>query len=200
MDQKLKAIESKLCQKIDDIKKCLKSYHTSLEEMECSDLPSTSQAIARDSVASITATLVIEEREKKRRQLNLALHNIEESSSSDGAVRNSEDIQKVKSIFEKYLDVSVSITKAFRIGKKRSRPQLLKVVVCSLDEKISVLKNKMKLRGSGNPEDIRKVFVTSDLTPTEQAKNKALRTHLVEMNKEGNIYKIKSGKTVRREK
>ena len=175
LDQKLKAIESKLCQKIDDIEKCLKSYHTSLEEMECSDLPSTSQAVTRDSVASIAATLVNEEREKERRQLNLVLHNIEESSSSDGTVRKSEDIQKVKSIFEKYLDVSVSITKAFRIGKKGARPRLLKVAVSSLDEKILVLKNKMKLRGSGNPEDIRKVFVTSDLTPTEQAKNKALR-------------------------
>ena len=42
----------------------------------------------------------------------------------------------------------------------------------------------MKLRGSGNPEDIRKVFVTPDLMPTEQAKNKALRAELVEMNKE----------------
>jgi len=33
----------------------------------------------------------------------------------------------------------------------------------------------MKLRGSGNPEDVRKVFVMPDLTPTEQAKNKTLR-------------------------
>ena len=93
IDQKLKAIESKLCQKMDDIEKCLKNYHTSLEEMECSDLPSASQAVAIHSVASIAATLVNEEREKERRQLNLVLHNIEESSSSDGAVRKSEDIQ-----------------------------------------------------------------------------------------------------------
>jgi len=62
------------------------------------------------------------EREKERRQLNLVLHNIEESSSSDGAVRKSEDMEKVKSIFEKYLDVLVSITKAFRIGNKGARP------------------------------------------------------------------------------
>ena len=200
IDQKLRAIESRLSQKIDDIEKCLKSYHTSLEEMECSDQPSASQTITTDSVASIAATLVNEEKEKERRQLNLVLHNIEESSSSDGSKRKDEDIQRVKSIFEKYLDVSVSITKAFRIGRKGAKPRLLKIAVSSVEERISVLRNKMKLRGSGNPEDVRKVFVTPDLTPAEQAKNKALRAQLAEMNKEGNNYRIKSGKIVRREK
>ena len=200
IDKKLEAIESKLCQKIDEIEKSLKSYHTSLEEMECSDLPSERQSIATDSVASIAASLVGEEKEKERRQLNLVLHNIEESSSSDGSERKSEDIKKVTSIFEKYLEVSVSVTKAFRIGKRGTKPRLLKISVSSLDDKILVLRNKMKLRNSGNPEYVRKVFVTPDLTPTEQKKSKALRAQLVEMNKGGNNYRIKNGEIVRRVK
>ena len=101
-------------------------------------MPSVSQVITTDSVASITAALVNEGKVKERRQLNLVL----QSSSSDGSIRKAEDIKRVRSMFEKYLDVSVFITKAFRISKKGAKPRLLKIAVTSLDEKISVPKMK----------------------------------------------------------
>jgi len=66
IDQKFEAIEST---HINVIKKCLKSYHTSLEEMECIDLPSERQPTTTDSVASIAASLVSGK--------NMVLHNIE---------------------------------------------------------------------------------------------------------------------------
>jgi len=96
--------------------------------------------------------------------------------------------------------VSVSVTKAFCIGKRGAKPRLLKIAVSSLDDKILVLRNKMKLRNSGNPEDVCKVFVTPDLTPAEQKKSKALKAQLVVMNKGGNNYRIKNGEIVRRVK
>ena len=49
----------------------------------------------------------------------------------------------------------------------------------------------MKLRDKNLPEHITSIFVTADLTPLEQKKNKRLREHLKEMNKEGNKYSIK---------
>jgi len=157
-DKKLEAIESKLCQKLKVIIHLWKRWNALTYPLRGN----------LDSVASIAASLVSEEKEKERRQLNLVLHNVEESSSSDGSERKSEDIKKVKSIFEKYLEVSVSVTKAFCTGKRGAKPQLLKITVSSLDDKILVLMNKMKLRNSGNPKDVCKVFVRPNPNRTEK--------------------------------
>ena len=93
----------------------------------------------------------------------------------------------------------MSITKCFRIGKKRdnfNKPRLLKITVSSLDEKVSVLRNKLRLRNKENPEHICKVFITLDLMPTELKKSKELRSQLAEMNKIAKIYRIKNGEIV----
>ena len=58
-----------------------------------------------------------------------------------------------------------------RIGKKRddpNKPRLLKITVSSLDDKVAVLRNKLRLRNQDNTEYIRKVFITPDLIPTEK--------------------------------
>ena len=47
---------------------------------------------------------------------------------------------------------------------------------------------------------IHKVFITPDLIPTDQKKNKQLRSQLSEMNKTANLYKIKNGEIVQNEK
>ena len=44
-----------------------------------------------------------------------------------------------------------------------------------------------------HPTHIKKVFITPDLTPQQQAKNKRLRAKLSELNK---LEKIKNGKIV----
>lgn len=43
-------------------------------------------------------------------------------------------------------------------------------------------------------EKVHKVYIIPDLTPYEQAKNKALRQPLADMNKVSNVYMIKTGK------
>ena len=63
-----------------------------------------------------------------------------------------------------------------------------------------MLRNKLRLRNQDNPEIIRKVFITPDLTPLEQKRNKELRSQLAEMNKVANMYRIKNGEIVRKEK
>ena len=73
---------------------------------------------------------------------------------------------------------------------------MLIINVSSLDEKVAVLRNKLRLQKQDNPEYIHKVFITPDLTPTEQKKNKELRPQLAEMNKVANLYKIKNGEIV----
>ena len=73
-------------------------------------------------------------------------------------------------------------------------------LVGSVNEKTAVLRSKLNLRNQDNPENIRKIFITPDLTPSEQKRNKELRSQLAEMNKVANIYRIKNGEIVRKEK
>ena len=90
-----------------------------------------------------------------------------------------------------------------RIGKKHDDPNkshLLKITVGSVDEKIAVLRNKLRLWNQDNLEPICKVFITPDLMPLEQKRSKELRSQLAEMNKVANIYRIKNGEIVQREK
>ena len=56
-----------------------------------------------------------------------------------------------------------------------------------------------KLRGTDTPEYLKSVFITPDLTPKERDTNKALRSKLSELNKDGKVFRIKNGKIVRRE-
>ena len=129
-----------------------------------------------------------EKREKERRQLNIFVHNLKESAATNGAVR-----MILRSI-HLYLGISVSITKAFCLGKKLDMPRLLKLS----QEKALVFKSKSKLRSKDNPEHVHKLFITSDLKPFEQKQNKALRHQLADMNKVKNVYKMKNGSIVQR--
>ena len=109
--------------------------------------------------------------------------------ASDSTARKQDDINRCSSLFSTYLNVTTTIRNAIRIGKRDSRPcRLLKLTFSSLKE--SVLKHKLKFKSDNNPDDVRKIFVSPDLTPLEQKKNNDLRRQLSEMNKVQNIYTI----------
>jgi len=74
----------------------------------------------------------------------------------------------------------------------------LKLILASEQDKVLLLRNCTKLRNKNNPENVRKVYVTPDLTPREQQQSKVLRAQLTEMNKDENKYWIKNGKIVQR--
>ena len=63
----------------------------------------------------------------------------------------------------------------------------------NLDDKIAILRNKLKLRKEENSEYIKPIFITPDYMTIEQLRNKRLRDQLKEMNKYGNHYMIKNG-------
>ena len=104
----------------------------------------------------------------------------------------------LKGVLQTYLGTTVTIDKALRLGKRSSKPRLLKLSLNSDQEKASILKNKLKLRSSNNPQNIRNIFITPDFTPLEKRKNKVLRQQLTEMNKGDRTYMIKNGKIVQR--
>ena len=69
--------------------------------------------MSEDSVAQIAASLVTEQKEKEKHQMNIVVHNLEESSATEGPARKQDDIKKCLSVFQTYLGSSVSITNAF---------------------------------------------------------------------------------------
>ena len=201
-------MESKLSSIVDDINVKLDNHCKKLEEKFTSKTddnmdsnpPLNTNTISSESVASLTASLVAEQKEREKRELNLVLHNIPEPNTVDSSTRKQEDISQVNSILDKYVDVKLTINNPIRLGKKEAnKARLLKITLASTQEKVLVLRNKLKLRKESNPEHIKKIFITPDYTPLEQKKNKALREQLSEMNKVQNIYRIKNGEIVRKE-
>ena len=127
--------------------------------------------VSSESVASLTTSLVNEQKERDRRKLNLVLHNMPESTAT---ARKKDDIMKIASVLNNYIKVKPTISNAVRLGKKGSdKPCLLKITISSTEEKVEILRNKFKLRAEPNPEYVRKLFITPDFIPLEQRKNKA---------------------------
>ena len=83
--------------------------------------------ITEESVASIAISINAEQNEKEKRQLNIILHNLEESSASGGPSRKEDDITKCKSLFQKHLGVTVTIQNAICLGKRSDKSRLLKI-------------------------------------------------------------------------
>ena len=68
---------------------------------------------------------------------------------------------------------------------------MLKLTLQNLDDKVSVLHNKLKVRKEKNSDYDKSIFITADFTPMEQQRSKRLRDQLKEMNKDNNQYIIK---------
>ena len=112
--------------------------------------------------------------------------------------RKDSDTKKAVEIF-KHLGVKTTVTNAIHLGKRGDKNRLLKVTVNSDKEKAAILRSCTRLRNDSTPSHLRKVYVTPDLTPQQQAHNKVLRSRLAEMNQKEKLYRIKNGQIVRRE-
>ena len=188
---RLEAVEEKLT-------KALEGFKVQLDAQNKVNPKEVFDQDSDDSYAHIATSIVAEQKEKEKRQLNLILHNVKESLEEEPSNRKKDDMIGVTSLFSEYIGVETTVTNAIRIGKKGDKPRLLKVSISNLQDKISILRGKMKLRNEGNPDHIKSVFITVDYTPLEQKKNKILREKLNDMNKVGNNYIIKNGNIVPR--
>lgn len=74
-------------------------------------------------IANTVVTALNEEREREKRQLSLIVHNLSESTATEGETHKNVDIKHVTDIF-KYLGARTKITKATRLGKKSDKPRL----------------------------------------------------------------------------
>ena len=156
-------------------------------------------SLSVDLIASMTADIVLEEKEKEKRKLNSIIHHIPESNLVEAQDRKKEEIDNLTVLFNKYIGIPASVTNAIRIGKKTDRSRFIKATLSSREENISILCIWRNLRNKDHPTHINKVFTTPDLTSLQQRMNKELRIELAGLNKSNKCYIIKQGKIIRRD-
>ena len=126
-DNRLNEMESKLSSIIDDINVKLDNHCKKLEEkFTCktdnnmhSNPPLNTNTISSESIASLTASLVAEQKERKKRELNLILHNISEPNTVDSSTRKQEDISQVNSILDECVNVKLIHIMLYDSGRKK---------------------------------------------------------------------------------
>ena len=144
------------------------SVQPSNQESTCQTTLST------ESIASMTVSILSEEKQKEKCKLNLIIH------EPSLLARKKEGIENINKLLNEYVEVSAMIINSIRIG---DGPRLNKVTGLSVQEKFFILRNRRNSHDKSYPMHVNKVFITPDLTPYTA---KELRTDLVKLNKSGN--------------
>ena len=135
-----------------------------------SDAPLT-KTQSDNNIQEVVACFINEEKEKEKdkRRLNIIIvHNVPESQSEDGLTRKTTMlILWPCNMCKSQLNADTSMSKAFRLGKKDTKPRLFQVCLSSEAEKATVLNNCTKLRNPKTPRSYHNIFKTPDLTPKE---------------------------------
>ena len=142
------------------------------------------------AVNLITAVKV-EEDEIKKKQNNIVLFGVKQSTSKEAAAKTSDDAVEVKKIFEIIkIDYNLNVAKIHRIRPSRSenstannsdKPTPIIVELKKKETVLEVLKASKNLRSA---EGYDNVYINPDLTPTQREFNKRLVQLKIAKNKE----------------
>ena len=117
-------------------------------------------------------------KERERREVNLIIHNVNESSSLDKReceARDLSGLQKLFNLLQIQIDVAQAVKFTRREGEKLgNNPRPLKVVLRRKEDRDLVLSNSHKLNKCAQ-EEWRKVSVVSDLTRNQRKEESDLR-------------------------
>ena len=111
---------------------------------------------------------------------------------SNNDVRKQDDTDSAAAIFNQHLGIPTSVSNATRLGRKGTKPRILRVTVATERDKAIILWNSTKVRSVTGVEYLKNLFITPDMTPSKREQNKALRSRLKGMNQSGNWYRIKT--------
>lgn len=170
MNEKLFQENEKMKQRIQEGLGNLKREVT--EDVANAVLRKMKREITTDMTKKMTGR--IEEIEEiQRREKNLVIYNIPESSQEQTEERVHEDVNKCKKLIQDDLQVGgVSFTKVIRIGKKeqgRNRPILLKME--NKEDKWRALSKAKNLKHSQDPVT-KKIGISPDLTRNQREESK----------------------------
>ena len=91
------------------------------------DLPPSqgSPPLSVESIASMAASIVSEEKEKEKRKMNIIVHNYPEPSASEPQARKKEDIESISKLLHQFVKVPATITNAVCLQKQSEGPKSL---------------------------------------------------------------------------
>ena len=125
------------------------------------------------------ASRVVDEyRDRESRKLNVIFHKIPESKSEEPTSRKTDDAKFVLNVAKEIGVEKLEIVNVVCLGQHKSEnDRSLKVQVSNLNFKRLLLVNAKKLHLS-NSEQLRKVFITPDLSLQERKVQRNLRSEL----------------------
>ena len=136
------------------------------------------------------------EQEKRRR--NIVVHNLKEPDSDLSVEeRNMHDKMAFQKMCKDTMRLNTRVERTYRIGRATGgRSRLLIVALEEEATKGEVLKMARNLR---DVEKYSNIYVTPDLTPEEQARDKALREELKRRRLAGEEVEIRRGRIIRKQ-
>ena len=143
-------------------------------------------------ISSIVRTEVSERAEIDKLRQNLVVTGIEETNN------DATDMEKVKTLLEEALDITLDLESTERIGRNRDVPRLLRLKFITQRSRKELLSKSINLRNSENNHTKTNVYVRPDLTKRQQEESKNLRD-LLRKTREDNrnhTYKIKYNKII----
>jgi len=81
-----------------------------VEDIQPSEQVIQNKQVTVESIASMTAVIISEEKE---RIMNLIVHNLPESTSTEASIRKNKDNQNVTSLISKYVGVNAHISNVY---------------------------------------------------------------------------------------
>ena len=199
-------IETLQTQVTDLVTKVNEQINNRLQQLEekLTSIPSTSQSISTscsstdESTENLASQVIDEYRDRENRKLNVILHNVPESTSTDVTECISHDTDAVLDLTNKIGAGPVEVSSVARLGKKLDgKHRLMKVRFNTMQQKHRVLANAKNLRSLSST--LQKVFITPDQSLKERQQNKLLYDELLRHRRggEGDLV-IRRGKITKR--
>ena len=143
-----------------------------------------------------------EETEIDRRKTNVIVHGVSESDAQDTDRRIDDDITVLAAMFQEVKVENAKVESVVRLGKKAAdptqNPRPMKVVLDSVESKITLLKKAKNLREK-KEGGWAKVFIHQDLTPKQREARKPLVAELKQRKANGETdLTIFNGKVVKK--
>ena len=79
---------------------------------------SSNKNVVESKAIDAVKSLISEEKDKANRRLNVIIHNVAESSASEGLIRKEHDMEQVKKISNKSHHLLLKLLNAFVLGRK----------------------------------------------------------------------------------
>ena len=202
---KLLGAVAKVNERCDKLEKDVDELKTRVDDLEGNDDPDQVINLVRNECKQV----IKEESDRLRRQSNIIIKGLPEPIGDSDTERINYDKARVLDLCKTELglrDNEVNIKGVFRLApnpgasgqETEARPKLLKVILGSSEEKITILRNAKKLANPTNPEN--KVYISPDMTREERNRNRQLVEELLARRQESRDNNDNSKWAIKRNK